>query len=150
MNGNVALYVIAAVLGVLVGVVATLFITRRPTNLPDLVVLQTAAGYCDIRPTGPDGSIPSIFITVKNQGTGMAQRRSVAQVVFPARQNFPGAPPRQWDVPALASGGQYEEFVQIPPGAFVPDLVFMITVDVNNDLTESDKANNSVIGVCVG
>src|SRR2546425_61530 len=117
--------------------------TARPPSLPDLVPVHSpsAAAFCDVRPTGPGGSIPSLLITVKNQGTAFSGP-SVTRVAFPARQSFPGAPTFTFDVPALAPGGTYEHFVQIPQGGYVPDLVFMISIDPNG-FVESDYANNS-------
>jgi subtilase family serine protease len=38
----------------------------------------------------------------------------------------------------------------IPPGCFDSDCEFRITVDVNNDVAESNEANNTADGVCIG
>jgi subtilase family serine protease len=41
-------------------------------------------------------------------------------------------------------------FFQIPPGCFDPNCEFRITVDLNNEVNESDEGNNIAKGTCLG
>jgi len=115
----------------------------RPGQGPDLVPLQTAPAFCDIVPSAQG---KNLRVTIKNQGSGFISRSITTRVILP------GVPPIDLDIPggSLGPGGTYEHLVPIPLAAFQPDLQFTLTADAFSVVPESDEANNTVSGVCVG
>jgi hypothetical protein len=103
--------------------------------LPDLVPVAGEGGFCEDH--------LSISFIVRNQGTGVAGP-STTTVDFGQYGTV--------SLPTLALGpGQQIPFhVTIPPACLDPDCEFTITVDADNVVAESDKANNVVRGVCTG
>jgi subtilase family serine protease len=53
-------------------------------------------------------------------------------------------------VGGLGPGGSADLLFPIPAGCFDPDCEFRITVDVLNDVAESNEGNNMASGVCLG
>jgi len=52
--------------------------------------------------------------------------------------------------PPLAPGASVDLLFAIPPGCFDPNCEFQITVDVNNEVNESEEGNNVVKSACLG
>lgn len=108
----------------------------------------------DLIPFSPLGTGPLAFcrieqngqvlrVTVKNQGNGNAGA-SKTTVIF-------GSQPVVLDTPPIPAGGSVDLLFTIPPGCFVPDCSFRITVDSDNQVNEfSNEGNNSVGGGCLG
>lgn len=124
------------------GQVETLHTERVPPRrfergLPDLIPVPDANGsFCNRKEL-------TLIVTVKNQGTGGAGP-SVTEVDFFAfgKVSVP--------TPPLGPGASVDLLVPIPPGSFDPDCEFRITVDVNNQVTESNEGNNIGNGSCLG
>ena len=105
--------------------------------LPDLVPVPDASGsFC----RGKDGKL---LVTVKNQGAGPAGP-STTQVDFGQHGTFSQA------TPALTPNMSTDLLFDIPAGCFDPDCGFTITVDSKNEVTESNEANNTASGFCLG
>jgi len=128
--------------------------TPPPPNLPDLYVRQTAPGYCRIDETA---GTKRLLVTVSNQGAAFEapSPEIVIKVVFPphdGQSGYPGSSQTN-SVPSgftFAQGLDYEQSFDIPPEAFRPDLIFMITVDETDVTNELNETNNTVSGVCAG
>lgn len=103
---------------------------------PDLIPVPDAQGqFCRIR----DGKL---IVTVKNQGCGDAGP-SMTRVDFSSGSVSQPTPP-------LAAGASVDLLFAIPAGCFRPDCGFRITVDSNGQVDESNEANNTESGVCLG
>jgi len=111
---------------------------------PDLIPFSSKLMFCD-----PDGQ-GNLLVHVENVGVGTSPNVHV-QVVF-----FLSGGGTKIERPVLGTGalapGQTSLPipVPIPPGCYSPDCGFRITVDVLNDVIESDETNNSVDGTCIG
>lgn len=124
------------------GQVETLHTERVPPRglelgVPDLVAVPDANGsFCRRKDS-------TLTVTVKNQGTSAAGS-STTQVDFLAfgKVSMP--------TPPLAPGASVDLLFQIPPGCFDPNCEFLITVDANNEVSESDEVNNVVKSSCLG
>jgi CARDB protein len=103
---------------------------------PDLIPVEVKPQYCN-----RDGL--NLIVTIRNQGTGPAGP-STTRVVFNT-----GASPTQ-PTPALAVGAQVDLTFAIPAACFNPDCQFRITADSAGAVTESNEANNTVSGTCLG
>jgi CARDB len=110
---------------------------RAARSLPDLVPVPDPSGFfCRFR----DGKL---VVTVKNQGIGPAGPSTTEVDFFShGRVSLP--------TPALAPGASTDLFVDIPAGCFDPDCEFRITVDALNSVAESNEANNTANGLCIG
>ena len=106
-------------------------------GLPDLVPVPDENGFFCKTQNG------TLIVTVMNQGTAGAGP-SVTNVDF-GRHGEVNVP-----TPALGPGTSVDLSVNIPFGCFDPDCDFRITVDVNNDVAESDEGNNFASGTCIG
>ena len=110
---------------------------RLERGLPDLIPVPDATGsFCRRRES-------NLTVTVKNQGAGAAGP-SVTEVDFLAlgKVSVP--------TPPLGPGASVDLLFPIPPQCFDPDCEFRITVDANNQVTESNEGNNSASGTCLG
>ena len=59
--------------------------------------------------------------------------------------------PRSQGTPAISPGNTYEFTVEIPSGCWEGgDCDFTITADSTDLVDESDEANNTASGACVG
>ena len=124
------------------GQIETLHTERVPPRrfelgLPDLIPVPDAKGsFCKRKEQ-------NLTVTVKNQGTGGAGP-SVTEVDFFAfgKVSVP--------TPPLGPGASVDLLVPIPLGCFDPDCEFRITVDANNQVTESNEGNNIANGACIG
>ena len=123
--------------------VATLHTERVParrlevSGLPDLIPVPDANGsFCKRQDL-------TLTVTVKNQGTSGAGP-SVTEVDFFAfgKVSMP--------TPPLGLGASADVLFPIPPGCFNPDCEFRITVDANNQVSESNEGNNIAKGICLG
>ena len=124
------------------GQVETLHTERVPARrlevgVPDLVAIPDASGsFCRRKDS-------TLTVTVKNQGASGAAP-STTQVDFLAfgKVSMP--------TPPLAPGASVDLLFAIPPGCFDPNCEFQITVDVNNEVNESEEGNNVVKSACLG
>lgn len=98
---------------------------------PDLVPVPTCKRDIEGR----------LVITVKNQGTVQAAA-STTRVGF-----FPGGA-FNVNFPAIPSGSTAKVPLQMPAPCWNPDCDYQITVDINNQVNESNEANNSGSGSC--
>ena len=113
------------------------FPQRLEMGLPDLLPVPDEQGFfCKLE----DGQL---IVTVQNQGMSGAGPSttevdffSYGKVVQPT--------------PALGAGASVNLAFPIPRGCFDPDCEFRITVDVNDDVIESDEGNNFASGTCIG
>ncbi len=116
------------------------------TPKPDLVPVnpQGWAGFCDVdysaTAAGPHGDLR---VHIKNQGDAPAGSSHV-EVEFGQLGKFVEP------VPALAVGETATVLFPIPIGCFNPDCGFKITVDVYDEVNESNELNNSQLGNCIG
>ena len=112
--------------------------TPPPAGQPDLIpVPLPGGGFCNATAQG-------LVVTVKNQGIGPAGA-SVTRVTFGtgASVDIP--------TPPLGPGAQVAlPPVPFPPSCFQPDCSFRITVDATGLVAESNEANNTVSGQCIG
>lgn len=123
--------------------VETLHTERVPARrlevggLPDLIPVPDANGsFCKRKDL-------TLTVTVKNQGTSGAGP-SVTEVDFFAfgKVSMP--------TPPLGVGALTDLIFPIPPGCFNPNCEFRITVDANNQVSESNEGNNIAKGICLG
>ncbi len=125
------------------GQVETMDIERVPARrirleLPDLVPVPDEKGsFCKKDKQG------NLIVTVRNQGSGSAGP-STTEVDFNKFGKV--AVP----TPGLAPGASVDLLVTMPPGCYNPDCEFEIVVDANNQVVESNKANNMATGICLG
>jgi hypothetical protein len=115
-------------------------------------------GACRIIDLVPSiNDICGVDFTVTNQGNTTAPA-SVTQVVFFIEDDSgnPGTASANLNTPSLSPGQSASFSVDpgtvIPSGSFcfVPNCVYTIEVDANNQIPESDEGNNTIIGLCPG
>ncbi|WP_324753652.1 M36 family metallopeptidase [Roseovarius sp. Pro17] len=108
-----------------------------PGKRADLLPVPDANGnFCRIR--GRD-----LLVTVRNEGPGTAGA-STTMVDFGSHGQ--AALP----TPSLANGASANLSTPIPQGCFDPDCGFRIKADNAEIVIETDEANNSVAGSCIG
>ncbi len=128
--------------------VETLFIERvsprrlQAAGLPDLIPLNPQPS------SGPNGfcrrdAQNRLTVTVKNQGAAPAQASQTTV-------KFSVGAPVVLSTPALAAGASADVLAPIPNGCFSPDCGFRITVDSAGQVGESNEANNTADGLCLG
>jgi len=111
---------------------------------PDLIPFSSMAQFCNADGEG------NLLVYVKNVGVGVSPNVHI-QVVF-----FLSGGATHVERPALGTGalgpGQTSLAIPVPmpPGCYNPDCDFRITVDVLNEVVESDETNNTVDGSCLG
>ena len=111
---------------------------RLETGLPDLVPVPDPTGsFCRRDNQG------NLIVTVKNQGTAGAGP-SVTEVDFSGFGNVSNPTPQ------LLPGASVDLLFPIPSGCFDPDCDFRIIVDANHQVVESNEANNTASGTCIG
>ncbi|MFQ5569442.1 MAG: CARDB domain-containing protein [Rhodothermales bacterium] len=94
----------------------------------------------------------NLLLYVKNQGTAEASSSAV-EVQF--MNVSPGYSPKvraQGVTGPLQAGATSTSVISaaIPEGCFNPDCDFEITVDIVNEVQETNEQNNSIQGACVG
>lgn len=97
----------------------------------------------DLAVGGVTRSGGSIVVTVENVGTADAGP-STTEVDFGSHGSEQGA------TSGLASGESVDVSLSIPPGCFDPDCDFTVTVDVDDDVSESNESNNVEEGRFIG
>ncbi|MBI2882966.1 MAG: hypothetical protein HYY11_03505 [Candidatus Methylomirabilis oxyfera] len=114
---------------------------------PDLVPIPNPnasagpAGFCTRDPAG------KLVVHVKNQGVIAAP---VSTTVVHLWKSGHAVRRDILPTPVIPVGGMVSlPGVEIPAGAFPPDLVFTITVDGQSKVDESDEMNNRVEDKCV-
>ena len=111
---------------------------RIEVGLPDLIPVPDENGFfCKTQ----ENQI--LVVTVRNQGTSGAGPSATEVDFFRHGKVVKATPP-------LAPGASVDLQFPIPPGCFDSDCEFRITVDVNNEVVESDKGNNIASGTCIG
>ena len=111
---------------------------------PDLVPVGRAdltgpPSFCKLAPESK-----MLIVTVNNQGRGSAAA-STTTVEFNPGGAFP------LPTATITAGGTLDLApLEIPAVCFDPDCEFKITVDSANQINESDEANNSAEGSCLG
>ena len=110
---------------------------------PDLVVLPAPndVQYCH---TTVEGNTISLIVSVKNQNANTAAAESTMQVDFGSSNIVTET------VPVLDTTNPVDIPVLIPTGCYNPDCSFIITLDYDNKVTETDENNNTVNGTCIG
>ncbi len=110
-------------------------------KLPDLVPVpdpQPGIGFCKLDDQN------RLIVTVKNQGNADAPASTT-------KVEFLSGGVVEIPTPAIPAGGSVDLGpISFPTGCFVPDCPFRITVDSKNEVIESNKANNSASGFCLG
>ena len=124
--------------------IKTFFIERVPARrvvlgLPDLVpVPDPQGGFCK-----GDGK-GNLVVTVRNQGSANAPASTTRVEFFPGGVFMLPTPP-------IPAGAQLDLTpLPFPPGCFSPDCSFKITVDATGVVVESNEANNTGVGTCIG
>jgi len=103
---------------------------------PDLIPVPDSQGsFCRIEDS-------MLIVRVKNQGTANAGPSKT-------RVDFASGTGTQ-ATPALAAGASVDVPFAIPAGCFRPDCSFRITVDSAAEVAESNEANNTASGTCIG
>jgi subtilase family serine protease len=82
-------------------------------------------------------------VTVKNQGSADAGA-STTTVAFAPGGTF------SKPTPPIPAGASVDLAFPIPSVCFDPDCSFRIIVDSANQVTESNEANNTASGTCIG
>ncbi|MEZ5363787.1 MAG: CARDB domain-containing protein [Bryobacterales bacterium] len=121
-------------------VCAVVFTAGCAPSQPDLVAepIESDAepeGYC--RKSGA-----GVTIRVKNASNAAFNQETTTMVIF-----SPGGP-RNVQTSPMAPGEFRDVTVDLPAECFVPDCNFAITVDADEEVEESNEANNTVSGVC--
>lgn len=111
---------------------------------PDLVPVPAPNipgpnGFCKKTKDGKQ-----LIVTVRNQGTAAAPA-SITIVGFSPGGSAPPSPTL-----ALPAGASTDLVFDIPASCSNPDCNFKITVDSTNTVDESNEANNTAEGLCVG
>jgi hypothetical protein len=112
---------------------------------------QGTQGKADLVPVpDPDPKIGfcrrkelKLIVTVKNQGNADAGA-SITTVDFGAAGSV------SQPTPPIVAGGSVDLLFDIPPSCFRPDCHFKVTVDSGSQVDESNEANNTAAGVCIG
>jgi len=110
---------------------------RLEVGLPDLIPVPDENGFFCRREES------MLIVTVRNQGNAGAGP-STTEVDFGTYGKI------QLPTPPLGPGAEIDLKFPIPFGCFDPDCEFRITVDVNNQVDESDEGNNFASGTCLG
>jgi hypothetical protein len=110
----------------------------------DLVPVQKDLQFCS-RSSG------QLVVYVKNQGDGDALDSTVTAVTFSVytNGNFTDAIVTE-NASAIMAGQTIEQYFDIPSNCFVSDCSFTITVDYSDAIDESNEANNTADGTCLG
>jgi len=105
---------------------------------PDLIPVNPAnwAAFCDLDDSG------NLKVHIKNQGNADAGSSSV-EVDFGGQKFVEPVLP-------IAADQTIIVLFSLPTGCYNPDCGFEITVDVADEINESNEANNSQIGNCIG
>jgi hypothetical protein len=143
----VAVYTAADVFGR----VTTMDIERVPPRClevgqPDLVpVPDPQFGFCNLVREGPDKG--KLRVIVKNQGDADAPA-STTRVTF---STSGGDVVVDLRTPVLEIGASVELGpLELPRGCHIPDCHFVIAVDADGEIVESDEGNNLASGTCLG
>lgn len=84
-----------------------------------------------------------LIVTVRNLGTGDAAP-SVVKVTY--SNGVTNTAP----TPLVQAGNSVDVLVAFPGGCFQPDCSFRITVDSTSVVAETNEANNTASGTCIG
>ena len=115
---------------------------------PDLVPVRAPGNptFCERDPTG------DLLIYVKNQGNADAPSSEVEVQFLNVKPGYSPKVRAQGVTGPLQAGKTSNSVisVKIPDGCFNPDCDFIITVDIVNEVKETNEQNNSVQGACIG
>ena len=127
-------------------IMAAIFVSGCGGTGPDLVPLPYPApvespslAYCNLHQD--HGGPLQLIVMVKNRGAGVATA-STTTVSF-------GGTVVAGSTPSLAPGQSTPVAFTIPDVS-TTDKYFTITIDAYNEVRESDEANNTVKGYCIG
>lgn len=113
----------------------------RPGGKPDLIPVpdpRPGFGFWKVDRQG------NLIVTVKNQGTADAGASTLKVEFLPGGTCILPVPP-------IPAGGSVDVgSCSFPAACFDPDCNFRITVDSNNDVSESNEGNNNANGMCIG
>jgi hypothetical protein len=124
------------------GFFATALSGCGPSNDIDLVPVGLPDSSGSISFCKPVGA--PLIVTVKNQANSAAPA-STTKVEFNPGGSF------QLPTPVIPAGGSVDlPRLSIPDACPDPDCNFKITVDSNGEVNESNEANNTVDGICIG
>lgn len=114
----------------------------EPEGMPDLVPVKAPGNptFCEI-----EGGNLKVF--VKNQGTADASGSEV-EVVFHMGDGV--QQPVRGATGPISQGATDTVLIPIPAGCYNPDCDFTITVDIVNEINESNEGNNVAQGSCIG
>jgi len=104
--------------------------------LPDLVAVPDSFGYYCI-----EDQFGNLIVTVKNQGMSRSGS-SMTEVDFYNYGVF------SLQTPSLEPGEYTELSFEFPDSCYDPVCTFQITVDVNNEIPETDEENNIIKDSC--
>jgi hypothetical protein len=114
---------------------------RVTLGLPDLIPVPSPLSANDFCRRDENGNL---LVYVKNQGLAAAPA-STTRVIFDTGAVF------DLFTPPISAGITVQLApVPFPGGCFEPDCSFQIIVDVNGDVVESNEANNTAKGICIG
>jgi hypothetical protein len=122
-----------------------MFLVSGCTPKADLIPVNPEgwAGFCDLVDSAASSYYGSdLRVHIKNQGEAPAGNSYVLVDWGFANTIEP--------VPAIPAGNTVSVLIEVPQGCFNPDCGFTIIVDYNEDVNESNEANNSQIGNCIG
>jgi hypothetical protein len=84
-----------------------------------------------------------LVVTIKNQGKRDAPSTTT-------RVSFSSGQSSAQKTPPIPAGGSVDVRFSIPSGCFSPDCGFTIEADSKKQVKESDEANNTAFGSCLG
>ncbi len=93
-----------------------------------------------------------LFLYVKNQGNADAPSSAVEVQFLNVRPGYSPKVRAQGITGPLLAGKTSTSVisVKIPEFCFKPDCTFIITVDIVNEVKETNEQNNSIQGACIG
>jgi hypothetical protein len=129
------------------GILAVAILSGCPGAPPDLVPVPLPAppgppnAFC----RHPDGSSGKLIVTVRNLGSDAPA--SQTRVEFSTMSGIVSATEA---TPAITMGASTDVLFDIPPDCYKVDCFFKIAVDANGQVNESNEANNTADGLCIG
>ncbi|MDQ2696041.1 MAG: hypothetical protein M3Z21_11825 [Pseudomonadota bacterium] len=115
-----------------------------PRQGPDLVAEPVPGGvgtegFCRI------DNHNTLVVRVRNRGSEDADSPSDVMVLFPG-----GSAPQYAQAAPVGAGTSVSVSMPVPENCFSPSCDFLITVDANNAILETDEGNNGAEGSCAG
>ena len=115
---------------------------------PDLVPAKAPGNptFCETDGAG------NLLLYVRNQGDAEASSSEVEVKFLNVRPGYSPVVRATGGTGPLKAGETSASVISagIPEGCFNPDCDFVITVDIVNEVKETNEQNNSVQGACIG